>query len=182
MEHIIKETQEETIKRYELNGKSIWLVRKNNWYGIGDTKKQAEKNVSRYQFATNKIPFFLYQMGTKDKNAKQYKLYAVPAFSYINSFISFTWQGKYNFKVILENSTGQICLMVQEYKLDSVPVYFTDIIWSGEQVAGITDQIKHCLFQFYIELDKGLVFKKQNQKLGEWNRNWYNKLQTRRLG
>ena len=177
MEHVIKETPEETIKRFELYKNDIWLIKRNGKFGVGNSKKEAELLKNDYAYTT--IPPFLYELGGTDPKARQEKLWAVPGLvNFIWQLISLRYQNLYIFNVIYHEESKTSCMILKSFFNSYKPRYF----WTDEPGI-IHDQIRKCVYQLYIEIEKGLKFEtnEQNKKLGEWQRQWYSKLTCRRL-
>lgn len=183
MEHIIKETDTEVIKRFELNKKDIWVVKitanGKTWFGVGDSKKQAETNlVERKEYAQVGLPDFVNEIGSIDKHNNLPKINCLPGFvSFIWSLIPLGWHSKYNFRIISsQDNPNNLYLEIASHNLENEPLRLF-----STNPAGPHAQITDCIHQFYIELEKGFQFKKQNKKLGEWQKNWYSKLTAKRL-
>jgi hypothetical protein len=184
MEHIIKDTDLETIKRFELNGKDIWIVREYHFWGIGATKKAAydslfQDTIKQQVYANQGVPNFMYDIGSIDKTNNRLAANSLPSFvNFIWGMLPISWQSKYIFRpIISQDAPQQTYLEITTLDPETEPLRLFSTNSEGPHA-----QIRDCIYQFYLELEKGFKFKKQNKKLGEWQKNCYNKLQPRRIG
>lgn len=185
-EHLIKETDDETIIRYELANKSIWVVRKQldertGGWGVADTKKRAEKDaieaLTRKAYAYWGTPTFISQLGSTNKYNNRPEVNSVPAsVKFLRDLLPYDWQSKYIFRVIVDqNSPRTFVEIAFQGKPDMAPLrYYSD------DKKGHHQQLTNCIYQFYVDKMRHLPTKGQHIKLAEWQANWYNKLQPRR--
>lgn len=177
MEHIIKESPEETIKRIELGKGDIWVIKQGDKFGVGPSKKEALKLKTQYAYTT--IPPFLYHQGTINPKAKQVKLWALPGVvNFIWQLLTIRNQHLYQFQVVYHEDSKTACMIIQSFFNADKPRYF----WTDEPGL-VHDQIRNCVYQLYIEMEKGLKFEanEQYKKLGEWQKYWYSKIQPKKL-
>lgn len=187
MEHILKNTPQETIKRFELANRNIWLIR---WtltdgslhYGVGQSKNQALAHMSP-EFPTHRgIPSFLYSIGSTDKENNKIQVNSVPgAVNYIWGLIPLSWQTKYLFRIVASQKLNATYLEIASLNPEEEPLRY----WS-ENPEGIHTQLLACVYAFYIqkelaERNEEPLFYRQHKKLGEWQKNWYSKLQPKGL-
>lgn len=186
MEHIIKQTETETIKRFELANKNIWLVKRFLpvrgifGYGIGESKKKAEAAAHTNQtYAYKGIPDFITQIGSTYKTNNKSMVNSMPAgINFIWQMIPITWQRRFFFRVIIDQNTLNTFVEVafaSEVLADRQPLWY----WSDDK-AGCFKQIENCIYEFYKDMETPFEQKKQHPKLAEWRKNWYSKLQPRR--
>lgn len=177
MEHIVKQTDFELIKRYELSKGNIWvsriLLNGKTFFGVGESQKEAEYNlVQKKEYAINAMPPFLYRLGSyspANKFAQVYK--AQKASDFASKMMVLPVQT--NCYILCSDSA--LCLVIEDESKEFVPQYFwtTDMSYNG---------IRNCVYQVYIKLQDDDFFSgRQNKKLGEWFNVWYNKLQSRSL-
>lgn len=177
MEHIIKQDEFETIKRFELDGKSIWLIRKTEAgqtsFGVGPTKKQAEKNLKTNKvFANTGIPNFITELGTTDKSNNKSEVNSVPkSISFIKGLIPLSWHIMFVFRVIIDQNNTETCVEISSGDPEQEPLRY----WSDDK-KGHHQQVTNCIYEFYKESEKDGDFAPQHKKLGEWQKHWYNKL------
>ena len=188
MEHIIKQTDEETIKRFELNKKNIWLVKKYLptrgifGYGIGETKKKAEAAAHKNQtYAYKGIPDFINELGSYKKTNSIPQVNSVPgALKFIHSYLPTRWHSRYFFRIILDQNSDRTFLEVA-FASESLTHWKPLQYWSDDK-KGFHQQLLNCIYQFYIDCQSPPgPDNKQNIKLGEWQKVWYSKLVPRRI-
>lgn len=179
MEHLIKQTENETIKRFELSNKNLWLVKKGTEFGFGKTKKEAEKNTQpRSFYALKGTPDFINELGTTYKTNKRPKVNSSLGMEkFIWQQIPKDWQLKYFFRTIINQEKDETCLQIAFVGRPEIK----PICYNSDDKKGHHQQVLNCVYRFYIDLEIGLVIKEQNKKLDEWQRNWYSKLMPRRV-
>ncbi len=181
MEHILKNEPNYQIKRYELATKSIWFIKKDEHYGLGATKKEAEINLGfKNDYATIQTPNWLYKLGSIEKSNPNVKIYTFPKLTnWVLMQLPLSWRGNYNFYVFYNPEKVSTCLMViNTSNLNTEPLY----IYSD--AGSMMEQLVFCVYQFYIEVDKGNWLKKEserNKKLFLWFIQWYNKIEKKGL-
>lgn len=177
MEHIIKESPEETIKRFELGNCDIWVIKQGNSFGVGSTKREASNLKTHYANMT--IPSFLYPQGSFSPHNKQEKLWRLPGMEkYILSLLPLKLHYSFLFKVILHDSTKTACVIVSDPFFNNAhPIY----LWT-EGCETVHEQVRNCVYQIYIMIEnKQTYIDGRNKKLVEWDNNWYNKLLEKKV-
>lgn len=180
MEHIIKQTDLETIKRFELSNRSIWVVKKGDNFGVAETKKKAEIDATNNMFYAFKgTPDFINEIGSYHKYNSKLEINSIPgALSFIWSKLPLAWHSKYLFRVIVKQDLSATYLEIASIiNPDLEPMKY-----SSDFQKGFHAQLLNCIYQFYIDQDKPDTRKKQHPKLAEWQKNWYSsKLVPRKI-
>jgi hypothetical protein len=177
MEHIIKQTESEIIKRFELSNKNIWLIKYGNEFGMGFSKKEAESRLGK-QYAHRGIPDFLNELGSVFKYNNRPQVNSFPgALSFIQSLLPLSWHSRYFFRTIADQNSPRTFLEIAWVLVpETEPLRY----WSDDP-EGHHKQILNCVYEFYIDREQITDLKKQNPKLAEWQKNWYSKLVPKRI-
>lgn len=166
------------IEQFKLDSGSLYLVKRDNEdkieYGISVTKKDAIATIGS-QYAALGQPAVLLLPG------QQIQIIPSPAFSipgalkFINCLLTFELKQQYSFGVIFLSETEELCLICKPILNPN-----KDCFILSTQGGYIPDQIRRCVYQLYIEHDKGieldLKIDSRNAKIREWIKVWYNKL------
>lgn len=179
MEHVIKHTKTELIKRYELANKSVWIVRKEQNFGVATSKKQAEKDTkAQTLYAHVGFPDFIAELGSYDKLNNRTQVNSVPgALNFIWGQIPLSWHSKFIFRVIADQNSPRTFVEI-DFASDNT---FQPYRYWSDNKKGFHQQVTDCIYQFYIDMEKGTISEKKNKKLGEWEKNWYSKLTPRKM-
>lgn len=183
MEHVIKQTEDETIKRFEVPNGSIWLVRFGNQFGVGKTKKQAEKAAYNHQWYAEKgTPRFINDLGSTWKYNNRPVAYSVPkAISFIWQMIPSAWKNKYIFRVIVDQENTATLVEVG-FVSDALKTW-KPLRYSSDDKQGFHQQVTNCIYRFYTDNERSVdpaTQRLQHPKLAEWQEYWYSKLTPRR--
>jgi len=177
-EYLIKQTEDETIIRYELMNKNIWVVNKfSQGCGVGQSKKEAikEAEVNR-TYCNIGIPAFISELGSVYKFNNRPEVNSVPnGVKFIQGLLPHNLRAKYIIRVISDQNNPSTFV---EIAMPLVPEMVPLRYWSDDK-KGHYQQLTNCVYQFYVDKMRNILTKRQNIKLAEWQYNWYTKLQPR---
>lgn len=168
-----------TIERFGLDNGHLWVAKRTEnsttQYGVSVTKKAAIRDIGK-KYADAIIPPTILMPGTQITYDKYGTIYSIPgATKFLNCLLSFELKQQYTFYTVYCIETETVSLIVKP-TLNPNKDCFT-LSTSGGY---IPDQIRRCIYQLYIEYDKGieldLKIDKRNSKLREWLKFWYDKL------
>lgn len=171
-----------TTERFPIIGGCIWLAKRGGQYGIS-----LDKNDSTIELSNNKeyakvgIPRYLNLPGTEAHNNGELSVYSIPgAGKFIDSLLSLELRQEYYYDTIYCEDLNSIAIICKP-TLNKAKSCFVLHTSQGY----IPDQVRRCIYQLYIEIDKGIDFdlkiRDTNMKQREWITHWYNRLPARKF-
>lgn len=174
-----------SIERFPLESGAIWLAKKRHLadntdkYGISLNKYDAISELENTEiYAKFGSPRYLNLPGNYAHNNGELLIFALPgAGKFIYSLLSLDLKQSFHYDAIYcedLNSTSIIC-KPSDKKKECFALHTSQ--------GYIPDQIRRCIYQLYIEIDKGIDFqlksRDNNIKQREWISLWYKKLPAR---
>lgn len=169
-----------TTERFPIdNNASIWLAKRRDSCGVSLDKHDAisELNANK-TYSEVGLPRYLNLPGTEAHNNGEMLVFSLPgAGKFIHSLLSLELKQTFHYDIIYceeVNSVAIICKHADK-KRDSFVLHTSQ--------GYIPDQIRRCIYQLYIEMDKGidinLQMRDSNIKQREWISLWHRKLPAR---
>lgn len=169
-----------TIERFPINGGSIWLAKRGDKYGISLDKNDAVTELNKNaQYAQVGLPLYLNLPGKQIQNNYDLNVFSLPgAGKFIDSLLSLELKQEYYYDTVYceeLNAISIICKPTLNRSKDNFVLHTSQ--------GHIPDQIRRCIYQLYIEIDKGIDFdlkiRDTNMKQRDWIKQWYKRLPAR---
>lgn len=171
-----------SIERFPIdNSNSLWLAKKGATYGISLNKYDAITQLDitpDSPYAQLGMPRYLNLPGTEAHNNGEMLVFSLPgAGKFVHNLLTLELKQTYHYDTIYceeVNSTAIICKPTDK-KREPFVLHTSQ--------GCIPGQIRRCIYQLYIEMDKGIDFNLQtrdtNIKQRDWINIWYRKLPAR---
>ena len=173
-----------TIERFALGIGNLWLAKRvekeSSLYGVSLSKQDALDELgSGASYAKIGVPEYLHLPGNQILNEKNKVVFSLPgAAKFAHSLLTFELKQQYSYSIYYCEDNNSVILICKP-NLNKAKSYF--VLHTNQGI--IPDQIRRCIYQLYIEYDKGIDFdltiKDSNIKKREWLAHWTSRLPAR---
>lgn len=169
-----------TTERFPLDLGSLWLAKREEKYGVSLDKHDAISELANtVPYAQRGKPNYMVFPGDQISTEIIKNVVSLPgANRFVQSLLTFELKQAYQYDVVYcedYNSVAIICKPALNKNKDYFVIY--------AERGYIPDQVRRCIYQLYIEYDKGIDFdlkiKDTNSKQREWLSYWYKRLPAR---